>query len=105
MPNIKFNYRYRDSANYKNHDFVIFKNDPSISLKELEETIKSKLIDETWFYADEWKLPGLFLSSFDFKIDPAWHEFENVEYTGEPPNSSISLDELIVMIKQTKWIY
>ncbi|HTE00463.1 MAG TPA: hypothetical protein VK668_14315 [Mucilaginibacter sp.] len=94
MPNIKFNYRYRDSANYKNHDFVIFKNDPSLSLKDLEELIKSKLIDETWFYAHEWKLPELFLDSFDFKIDPTWHEFENVEYTDEAPNSLFSLAEL-----------
>lgn len=105
VKNIKFNYRYRDSANYKNHAFVIFKSDPSTRLKELEELIKSKLIDETWFYAEEWKLPELFLDSFDFKIDPTWHEFENVEYIDELPNSPIGLGELMVLIRQTKWIY
>lgn len=98
MPNIKFKYHYRDGANYKNHDFVIFKNDQSISIEELESLIKSKLIDETWFYADEWKLPELFLSTCDFRIDPTWHEFESVEYTDERPNSPSDLKEFITLL-------
>ena len=104
MLNIKFNYRYRDSANYKNHDFNIFKNDQSITIKELELLIKSKLIDETWFYAEEWKLPELFLSTCDFRLDPTWHEFESVQHTDEVANTSLKLTELIALINQTNWI-
>ncbi len=44
MPNIKFNYLYRDSGNYKVFNSVIFKNDLHISLKELDDLIKSKLL-------------------------------------------------------------
>ena len=102
MPNIKFNYRYRDAANYKNHDFVIFENDQSISLKEFEHLIKSKLIDGEYFYADDWKLPELFSSFFDFKIDPTWHEFESLEYTDESTNAPIELKEFIKAVEQSR---
>jgi len=105
MPNIKFNYLYRDGCNYKKYDYVIFSNPDDINLAEFESLIHSKLIDETWFYADEWKLPELFLETFHFRIDPTWQEFENVEYTNEPPNSPISLKEFMLLIRQTKWIF
>lgn len=90
MPNIKLNYLYRDSANYKNFNSIIFKNDLSISIDELETLIKSKLIYGEWFYADQWKLPELFSSFFDYKIDPTWHEFESLEYTEEASNSTLA---------------
>jgi hypothetical protein len=57
MPNIKFSYFYRDGANYKKFDDVIFANPDSVNLSEIESIISGKLIEETWFYADEWKLP------------------------------------------------
>lgn len=102
MPNIKFSYLYRDGANYKKYDYVIFSTPENIDLSELEILIKSKLIDETWFYADEWKLPELFLSTFDFKTDPTWHEFESIEFTDDASNALIELPELIAVIKRTK---
>jgi len=105
MPNIQFNYRYRDGANYKNHGLVIFENSPSISIDELETLIKSKLIYGEWFYAEEWKLPELFTDFFDFKMDPTWHEFESVEYTDEAANSTLSLGEFVTLIQQTKRVY
>jgi hypothetical protein len=76
MPNIKFNYLYRDSSNYKKFKSVIFSNPDDVELSELEALIKSKLIDETWFYADQWNLPEIFTDIVDFRIDPTWHEFE-----------------------------
>jgi hypothetical protein len=98
MPNIKFNYFYRDSANYKKFSYVIFPNPDNIELEELETLIKSKLIYATYFYAIDWKLPELFLSTCDFRDDPTWHEFESIEYTTE---NLLTLDELITVIKQT----
>jgi len=99
MPNIKFNYLYRDRANYKKFDWVIFHNEPSISIEELEKLIKSKLIYGEWFYADQWKLPEIFLDSFDHKIDPTWHEFESIEYTDEPPNAILTVTGFIEILK------
>ena len=95
MPNIKFNYLYRDSGNYKVFNSVIFKNDSSINLKELDELIKSKLIYGEWLYAEEWKLPKLFTCYFDFKIDPTWNEFESIEYTDELPNNELTLKDFV----------
>jgi hypothetical protein len=99
MPNIKFNYLYRDGGNYKNFNFVIFENDQSVSIAEFESLIKSKLIDGEWFYADHWKVPEIFLDTFNFKIDPTWHEFESVEYCDEPINSIFTLAEFVETLK------
>jgi len=102
MQNIQFNYLYRDSGNYKKYDFVIFANPDNIELSELESSIKSKLLWGEWFYADDWKLPELFLPLFDFKIDPTWHEFEGIEYTDDEANSPITLDEFMEIVRSTK---
>ena len=79
MPNIKFSYSYRDSANYKNFDFIIFQNPDNISLSDLEQLIISKLIDKTFFYANQWNVPSIYSIYFDPDIDPTWHEFENIK--------------------------
>lgn len=102
MPNIQFNYLYRDGGNYKEYDFLIFANPDNIELSEIENLLKSKLLWGEWFYADEWKLPELFLPFFDFKIDPSWHEFESVEYTDEAANSPITLAEFMAAVSDAK---
>jgi hypothetical protein len=76
----QFNYLYRDASNYKNFGSAIFSNPQGITLKDLVETIKSKLIDKTWFYPNKWNLSDLFFSSYNPNVDP-WHEFESLEYT------------------------
>jgi len=97
--NIAFNYVYRDSGNYKKFHAVIFENALSISLEDLEALIQSKLIYGEWFYADQWKLPEIFLYTFDFKTDPTWHEFESVEYCDEPANSAFTLAEFVGILR------
>ena len=99
MPNIKFNYLYRDGANYKKFNSLVFENSGSISLEDLEALIQSKLIYGEWFYADQWKLPEIFLYTFDFKTDPTWHEFESVEYCDEPANSAFTLAEFVGILR------
>jgi hypothetical protein len=99
MPNIKFNYLYRDGANYKSFNTVTFENDHPFSLEDLKALIKSKLFDGQWFYADQLKVPEIFLSTFDFKIDPTWHEFESIEYSNEPANSAFTLTEFVGILK------
>jgi len=79
---------------------MIFENDQSISIEELESLIKSKLIYGEWFYADQWKVPEVFLNTFDYKIDPTWHEFESVEYCDEPINSIFTLADFVETLKR-----
>ena len=102
MPNIKFSYFYRDGGNYKKLDSVVFSNPDNVDLSEVESLIHSKLIDETWFYADEWKVPELFLETFYFRVDPTWHEFEAIEHSDEMPNSTIALSEFLENIENIK---
>jgi hypothetical protein len=102
MPNIQFNYLYRDGGNYKKYGFVIFANPDNIDLPEIEKLVRSKLIWGEWFYADESQLPELFLETFDFKIDPTWHEFESIEYSDEAATSPIMLAGFLDSVKNTK---
>ena len=99
MPNIKFFYLYRDCSNYKKFGYVVFNNPDNINLQELENMIKSKLIYETWLYADKWKLPEVFTQYIDFRVDPTWHEFESIEYTDEAASSEAVLIEFINSLK------
>ena len=101
--NIKFSYLYRDSSNYKNYSFLVFPNPSNVELSKLSSLIQSKLIDNTWFYVNEWKLPDLRSKVWDNNNDPTWHEFENVEYTEDQQNTPLNLDEIILEIEKTHW--
>ena len=102
MPNIKLSYLHRDGSNYKKYDSVIFANPDNIELSEIETLVRVKLTWGEWFYAEDWKLPVLFLLTFDFRIDPTWHEFEAIEYTDEAANSDITLAEFMELVENTK---
>ncbi len=81
--NIKFHYLYRDAGNYKQYHFKIFSNQKDLSLKEIDNKIRSALIDQCWFYADRWQLKDLHVYKWDESIDHRWHEFDLVEITDE----------------------
>jgi hypothetical protein len=100
MQNIKFSYLYRDGGNYKNFGSVVFKGDDQIKLEDLEVLIKSKLIDGTWFYASQWRLPDLHFSIWDNEADHTFHEFEALEYTDETVNIPFTLQQFIFLINQ-----
>jgi hypothetical protein len=102
MPNIKFKYLYRDSGNYKKFISVIFANPNGILFSDLETLIKSKLIWDTWFYAEEWKLPEIFTDIVDFRIDPTWHEFESIGYTDDAASIDLDLIEFMKIIEGCK---
>ncbi|MCR8557904.1 hypothetical protein KXD93_09640 [Mucilaginibacter sp. BJC16-A38] len=105
MPNIKFNYLYRDAANYKKYGFVILSNHDGFELLEIEKLIRSKLIWGEWFYADEWGLPELFLETVDFRIDPTWHEFECFEYTNVAGDEFMTIKTLKTLLEKTNRQY
>jgi hypothetical protein len=91
MPNIKFNYFYRDSGNYKNFNSIIFDNPQNMELSAIEALINSKLIFQQWFYADQWQVPDLHCGTWDNELDHTFHEFEGVEYTDESADSGMDI--------------
>jgi hypothetical protein len=104
MANIQFNYLYRDAGNYKKYGSVTFANPNNISFAELSTLIQSKLIDQTWFYHNHWRLPDL-RETFDPEIDPTWHEFENVVYTDDRADIKNKLSDFIGLVKNTDNAY
>jgi len=100
MANIKFSYLYRDGANYKNFGEIVFENPDNIDLTELETIVRSKLIDETWFYANKWLVPDLHMAIWNDEIDHTFHEFEYVSSTKESVNSQISLSKFMATLSK-----
>ena len=103
MPNIKFNYLYRDAGNYKIHSSIIFNNPENLSLSSIEIEIKKSLIDEEFFNPIKFRVPKLINDEFDFDfgLDHNWNEFCSVNETEELPNDNRSIKEFIIEISQT----
>ena len=81
--NIKFHYLYRDGANYKQNSSEVFSNIAELQIAEIENSIRSCLIEENWFYAHKWNLKDCHLHKWDDDIDHAWHEYDCIEFTNE----------------------
>ena len=99
--NLKFAYLYRDGANYKNFNEVIFSNPSEKSAKEVGVIMKKALIDEAWFVAKDWNLPDLHFKEYpwDLEIDHDWHEFDLIEETSEPVTENISIEDFLNQIR------
>jgi hypothetical protein len=65
--------------------------------------IQSKLIDGTWFYANQWQLPNLHFVTWNNETDHSFHEFGSIEYTNEASNTLITLAKFKALIEQTNW--
>ncbi len=99
--NIKLTYLYRDGANYKQFNEVVFCNPEKILLEEVEETIIASLIDGTWFVADNWSLPNMFFKEYMWnnEVDHNWHEFECVKETEMLPTEEMAINKFLVKIR------
>src|SRR5437763_1814172 len=99
--NILFCYQYRDGANYKQYNEIIFSNPLNRKIGEIEICITQKPIDRTWFVADEWKIPNQFFKEYtlDNEIDHNWHEFDGVKETKEEPTEKNTIEEFLSLIK------
>jgi hypothetical protein len=95
MCHIEFNYLYRDYANYKNHNCIVFSNRENISLEKIKADIESKLIDGCWFYADKWQLPDLHFEKWDREIDHNYHEFSFVQSTNDAATDVRDIKEFL----------
>lgn len=92
--NIKFNYLYRDAANYKNFGCVIFSNPTNIPIERLRTSINTYLIDGEFFNHESIKIPSLFFYPKN-SDDHSWHEFENIEETGDAPTDTRTIGEFL----------
>jgi hypothetical protein len=97
--NIKFTYRYRDYANYKKYNEVIFSNPSNKLIHEIEQFILDHLFDDRLFYSTEWKLPDLHFEDWDPDIDHFVHEFESVRETDEEPSIKMTVEEFFDVIE------
>lgn len=88
MNNIKFNYLYRDGANYKSWGEVIFTNPEQLSLDTIETKLIGTFISEQFFIASQISVPErfLFLDGKFTKFDHCYHEFDCVEICQDKPN-------------------
>ena len=102
--NIKFSYLYRDGANYKNFNEVIFDNPSNRSREEIETVIRNSLIDETWFVADKWNLKNMHFQEFSWnsEIDHEWHEFDCLEETTEQSTEKKSIEDFLKLIQNKR---
>lgn len=85
--NILFSYLYRDAANYKSYHTEVFTNNTGLSLNHIEDAIRKKLIDGSWFYVHQWGLKDLHTHPWDNELDHTWHEFESIEETTDSPTT------------------
>lgn len=90
--NIRFNYLYRDSGNYKKFGHRDYSNPENLPLVEIEKQIRKHLIDEEFFYPDQAGIPKF---RFHRYIDDySWYEFCELERV-EGRCSRVTIGELI----------
>ncbi|MGE0020110.1 MAG: hypothetical protein AB7S72_10625 [Draconibacterium sp.] len=97
--NIRFYYLYRDSGNYKKFGFKDFSNPFSLSLNEIEQTIRENLISTEFFYPEK-----IGIQKFKFHRycdDLSWYEFERVEFV-ESGKLQKSINEFLQILKANR---
>ncbi len=92
--NIKFEYLYRDAANYKNWGDVIFNNVSGSDINALESKLRGVLIDGEFFVVKDFDVPDLRFPEHVDELDHDWHAFHALECTEEPPNDIRNRDIL-----------
>lgn len=100
MPNICFEYLYRDASNYKNWGEVIFPAEHDLDLVELESKLREALLDKTFFDAEKAGLPTLYFDNWHESQDVTWHEFSELSTTTQPATTGGSVDALIARLNR-----
>jgi hypothetical protein len=97
--NIKFTYCYRDYANYKKYNDVVFSNPTNKLIHEIEQFILDHLFDDRLFYSTEWKVPDMHFENWDPDTDHFVHEFESLRETHEEPTLKVTIEEFFDIVK------
>jgi hypothetical protein len=92
MNNIKFNYLYRDGANYKSWGEVVFTNSEQLTVGEIELGLIDAFLPDSLFIASQVSIPEkFFFASGKFtKFDHCYHAFDNVEICQENPTDDLN---------------
>lgn len=92
MSNVKFVYLYRDGANYKIWDDVIFENPDNLSLDEIDRSINSSFLPDKLFIANQISIPEkfLFVEGNFTEHDHCYHEFDYIESCKEQPTDILN---------------
>lgn len=98
--NIKFNYLYRDSGNFKVWGCEIFSNPDSIEQNNIEVKIKQALIDGEFFDPEKWGVSRLKFDDWVPKLDHTWNEYDSIEITSEEPTIHFSVKEFLDVISR-----
>lgn len=99
--NIAFEYLYRDAANYKNWNTVVFCNRDAVGPDVLDESVRRVLIDHACFVAEEADVPTMYFARHDEELDHGWHEYAGIRETNEPVTDPMNRDirEFIDLLK------
>ena len=104
MDNVKFNYLYRDGANYKSWGEVVFANPNQLTLREIETRLIESFLSDQLFIAHQISIPEKFLfANGEFtKFDHCYHEFDSVEICEENPTDSLgrSINDFLKVVGQ-----
>lgn len=76
---LKFQYLYRDAANYKQYSAVCFANPTNLDLASIRQCFEEAAIDKQWFIARQVDLPELFFETLQGPDDHLLHEIESLE--------------------------
>ena len=93
--NIRFNYLYRDSGNYKVFGSEVFANPDHLNISEIRDRIKVLLIDGEFFDPVKWEIRTLCFPDFFDEEDHSWNEFDSIEFTPDEPTSQKSISEFL----------
>ena len=97
--NIKFEYIYRDAANYKQFGQIVLHNRARTEIQELTERLRQYLIDSEFFESQRIDVPKLEVHKFDAELDHGWYEFDCFSNTTEALDRNIDVIDFIKFFK------
>jgi len=95
--NIRFNYLYRDSGNYKKFGHKDYSNPDNLTIEEAERQLREQLISTEFFYPEQAGIPKFRFHRF--LDDYSWYEFESLELVAGR-RCSESFGELVERLKK-----
>lgn len=92
MSSIRFNYLYRDGANFNNWGDVIFANPEELPLKLIESKLLNAFLPDKQFVASQIQIPDVFIffKEKPTAYDHCLHEFDSIEVCDEDPTDTFS---------------
>ena len=84
---------YRNFGNYKKFGQIIFSNPSNLKIKRATSILKTKLIDEEFFYPSKVGVPKFHKNDFDLEMD--WFEFIKFSYTSETATEKKDIEKFL----------